>query len=210
MKSNLLHKLWNSFLTGLILSAPALITIIVFVYIFRLLDGVLGGFFELWLGVKIPGLGLIALILLILSVGILARMYLGKKLLEWTDTVFANLPVAKTVYLTAKQVQQLFQKRKNLTFYKPVLVKFSEQANVIAFLMHSETVTLGGFEYNLVFFPTTPNPTTGFLFLVEKDKLQPAGNMTSEQALKMIISLGFVTPQQNSSLDEKETNEKQN
>lgn len=210
MKSNFLHKLWNSFLTGLILSAPALITIIVFVYIFRLLDGVLGGFFELWLGIKIPGLGLIALILLILFVGILARMYFGKKLLEWTDTVFANLPVAKTVYLTVKQVQELFQKRKTLTFYKPVLVKFSEQANVIAFLMHSETVTFGGVEYNLVFFPTTPNPTTGFLFLVEKNKLQPADNMTSEQALKMIISLGFVTPQQNSSPDEEGMNEKQN
>lgn len=202
MKSKFLHKIWNSFLTGLILSAPALITIGVFVYIFGVLDGFLGRFFEFWFGIRIPGLGLAALIILILGIGVLTRYYLGKKLLNLADLIFTNLPVAKTVYLTIKQVQELLQKRKTLIFHKVVLVKIHEQVNIIAFLMSENPILVNGIEYNLVFFPSTPNPTTGFLWLIEKDKLQPIDNMTVEQALKMVISIGFLTPS-NSSVEQK-------
>jgi uncharacterized membrane protein len=195
MIRKIFNKLGTYFITGIVVAAPTLITLILMIWAFNKLDRILGGIFDMIFGMRIPGVGLLALILIILIIGFLAQYYFGRKLLSVTDAIFSRLPVAKSVYGAVKQIQELVSGKKKLIFQKVVLIEFPrKECWSIAFLVSEIPVEMNGKQLFPIFFATTPNPTSGFLlYLDRKDFI--VLDVTIEDAMKMIISAGMIAPQ---------------
>ncbi len=185
-------------LTGLVVSAPILITIFVFGYVFLKLDNILGGLFKYIIGVRIPGLGFLGLLLLILLFGFMASSYIGRKMVALADAIFAKLPLVKTVYLTVKQFQELLRFRKSIVFQATVLLEYPRRGTyAIGFLADRNPIELDGKQLFPIFVPTTPNPTSGVLVFIPQDQFVVL-NMSMDEAMKLVVSAGILRPYEGS------------
>ncbi len=195
-KRNLFNIFKRYFLTGLLVLTPIMVTIFVFGFIFVKIDNILGGFFELLLGVHIPGLGFLTLLIMIIFAGFVTSFYIGKKLLDVADSVFTKLPIAKSVYITVKQLQDLIKMRKSIVFHNTVLFEYPRKGLwVIGFLSSIEPIALQKDTKNLypIFLPTTPNPTSGYLIFASENEFTVL-DIPVEEAMKMIVSAGIIGP----------------
>lgn len=158
--------------------------------------GVLEAVFEK-LGFNIPGIGVVMTLLIILVTGLVAANVLGQKLVKVWESLLARIPVVKSIYYSVKQVSDTLFSSSGQAFRKALLVQYPrEGAWTIAFL----TGKPGGDaarhlkgDYVSVYVPTTPNPTSGFfLMMPKKDVIEL--DMSVDEALKYIISMGVVAP----------------
>jgi uncharacterized membrane protein len=138
-------------------------------------------------------LGMLATVLAILLVGWLARRVVGQRLLGWFEAIVARIPLASTIYGSARKLLDILQTKPDGT-QRVVLIDFP----------HAEMKTLGfvtrvmrevgtGRELAAVYVPTTPNPTSGYLEIVPVEKMTPT-DWTVDQAMSFIISGGAVAP----------------
>jgi uncharacterized membrane protein len=191
------------FITGLLIWIPIVVTIWVLKFIFDFLDQsllLLPTAFqtESWLGVHIPGLGAILTIGVVFATGFLATNFVGAKLVDLWHDVLNRIPVVNSIYSSVKQISDTLFSSSGQAFSKAVLVQWPhEGAWTIAFL----TGTPGGDVVNhvppdclSVYVPTTPNPTGGYFIIVKRSDLVEL-DMTVDQALKYVISMGVVPPQ---------------
>ncbi len=191
------------FITGLLIWIPIVVTIWVLKFIFDFLDQSLlllpvAFQTESWLGVHIPGLGAILTIGVVFATGFLATNFVGAKLVELWHDVLNGIPVVNSIYSSVKQISDTLFSSSGQAFRKAVLVQWPhEGAWTIAFL----TGTPGGDVVNhvppdclSVYVPTTPNPTGGYFVIVKRSDMVEL-DMTVDQALKYIISMGVVPPQ---------------
>jgi uncharacterized membrane protein len=191
------------FITGLLIWIPIVVTIWVLKFIFDFLDQSLlllpvAFQTESWLGVHIPGLGAILSVAVVFATGFLATNFVGAKLIELWHDVLNRIPVVNSIYSSVKQISDTLFSSSGQAFSKAVLVQWPhEGAWTIAFL----TGTPGGDVVNhvppdclSVYVPTTPNPTGGYFVIVKRSDVIEL-DMTVDQALKYIISMGVVPPQ---------------
>lgn len=197
------RKLKYYFLTGLLVVVPVAMTLLVVRWLVRFMDGLLFTVLpealrpeELY-GIPVPGIGLIATLLLILLIGVLAANIFGRSLVTFSERVVDRIPVVKGIYTLFKQVSDTVFKRDRGAFRKVVLIEYPRKGIwAVAFVTGvSEGEVQEVTEKRLVnvFVPTTPNPTSGFYILVPDDELIEL-KMTVEEAFKLIISGGMVTP----------------
>jgi len=192
------------FITGLLIWIPIVVTIWVLKFIFDFLDQSLllvpvALQTESWLGVHIPGLGAILTIFVVFATGFLATNFVGAQLVQFWHDVLNRIPVVNSIYSSVKQISDTLFSSSGQAFRKAVLVQWPhEGAWTIAFL----TGTPGGEVVNhvppdclSVYVPTTPNPTGGYFVIVRRADVIEL-DMTVDQALKYIISMGVAPPQQ--------------
>ena len=190
-------RLRRYFIAGLIVFLPFAVTLNVLVWIIRLLDGFLGRLFVPLVGQPPPLTGLAVLIVLILFLGMTVSNVLGRQVVGWFDRLMLRLPLARTIYSATKQLSDsLFQQRR-AAFQRPVLIEWPRRGlYTVGFVTGESTgepqAKTPERVFN-VFVVSTPNPTTGFLALVPEDQLMPL-EMTVEDALKLVMSGGIVTP----------------
>ncbi|MBA3537768.1 MAG: DUF502 domain-containing protein [Tatlockia sp.] len=187
-------------LTGLIVWLPILVTFVVLRFMIDLLDGTISLLPNAYqpqqlIGMRIPGLGVIISLLLLLSTGVFARNFFGQRLMIWGEALLARIPLVRSIYNTAKQVIQAVFATNSQAFRKVILIEYPRKGLwSIAFLTgfaDPEISFKTNEELLSVFVPTTPNPTSGFLMMVPKqDAIELS--MTVEDALKFIISLGVM------------------
>jgi len=190
------------FITGLIIWIPLVITLWVLKFIFDVLDQSLllvpiEFRTESWLGVHIPGLGVILTVAIVFATGILATNFFGAQLVALWNDVLHRIPVVNSIYSSVKQISDTLFSSSGQAFRKALLVQWPHPGTwTIAFM----TGTPGGDVLNhlppdcvSVYVPTTPNPTSGFLLFVPRSDIVPL-SMTVEEAIKMVISTGIVTP----------------
>ena len=151
-----------------------------------------------WLGMHVPGLGVILTLAIVLFTGVIAANFFGKKLLHWWDHILHRIPIVRSIYSGVKQISDILFSSDGKAFRKVVLVRYPHQDSWTVALLtgepeHEVTDHLG-FEYYAVFIPTTPNITAGFFLLVKKSEVRPL-NMSVDDALKYIISMGVAEPQ---------------
>ncbi|MCC7344104.1 MAG: DUF502 domain-containing protein [Deltaproteobacteria bacterium] len=147
------------------------------------------------LGRDIPGIGLLIALILILLTGTFTRFYLGRKLVEMGDRLFDRIPLGRGIYKAIKQFLNTVAGESEKSFRRVVLVEFPSPGSfVIGFV----TGTASGEVQDKteervlnVFVPTTPNPTTGFFFMMPERKLTPL-SMPVDEAFKLIVSGGVV------------------
>lgn len=152
---------------------------------------------EQWLGVHIPGLGVLLTLLIVFLTGLLAANIIGQRLVLFWEGVLARIPVVNSIYNGVKQVSDTLFSPTGQAFRKALLVQYPRQGSwTIAF----QTGVPGGDVANhltgdfvSVYVPTTPNPTSGFFLMMPKADVIEL-DMSIDEALKYIISMGVVAP----------------
>jgi len=190
------------FITGLLIWVPLVITGWVLSLIVSTLDQSLRLLPEAIhpqniVGFAIPGVGALLTLAMILLTGLLAANFIGQKLVGWWDKLLSRIPVVNSVYKSVKQVSDTLFAPNGNAFRKALLVRYPHQNSwTIAFMTGQpggDIVNHLDGEYVSVYVPTTPNPTSGFfLMMPAKDTVEL--DMTVDEALKYIISMGVVAP----------------
>ena len=189
-------------ITGLLIWIPLVITIWVLKVIFDALDQSLHLLpvnfrTESWLGFHIPGLGVILTILVVFVTGVFATNFFGARLVSVWHGLLHRIPVVNSIYSSVKQISDTLFSSSGQAFRKALLVQWPREGMwTVAFLTG---LPGGGVADHLppdcvsVYVPTTPNPTGGYFVIVQrKDVIEL--DMTVDQALKYVISMGVVPP----------------
>jgi uncharacterized membrane protein len=190
------------FITGLLVLVPLAITLWVLNLIVGTLDQSLLLMPKEWrpeslFGFSLPGLGTILTLLIIFFTGLFTRNFLGTRLLMWWEMLLNRIPVVNSIYSSVKQVSDTLFSSSGNAFRKALLVQYPRQGSwTIAFL----TGVPGGDvknhlqgDYVSVYVPTTPNPTSGFFLMLLREETIEL-NMSVDEALKYIVSMGVVAP----------------
>jgi len=149
------------------------------------------------LGFAVPGAGAVLTLVMILLTGLLAANFIGQKLVVWWEKLLARIPVVNSVYNSVKQVSDTLFSPNGNAFRKALLVQYPREGSwTVAFLTGApggDIVNHLQGEHVSVYVPTTPNPTSGFFLMMSaKDVVEL--DMTVDEALKYIISMGVVAP----------------
>ena len=152
---------------------------------------------ETYLPFALPGLGLIILVLGLIVIGALTAGFFGRVWVRISERILSGMPVIRNVYSAVKQILETVLAQQSNAFREAVLVEYPRRGLwAIAFITgttEGEVQSVTEEECINIFLPTTPNPTSGFLLFVPKKDLVSL-SMTVEEAIKMVISGGIVTP----------------
>ena len=185
--------------TGLLLVIPIGITIFILRFLFGVADGVFAPLIRrtvtFFFGERayIPGFGMIAGLLVVYAAGVLATNVLGRRLVDFWDSLLSRIPLVKSIYLSSKQITQVFSAGGRDAFRRAVYVEFPKEGSYsIAFVTNSVR-TESGKKYYSVFIPTSPNPTSGYVLFLEEHRVYDT-SFGVEEAMKIIMSGGMVAP----------------
>ena len=204
-KSKFTSNLRNNFLTGLAVIIPVFIT----TYLIWSTIGIVDGWvlplipekyaIDKFIGIDVKGIGVIIFLLFTVFIGSLTKGYFGRTILKSAESLVDRMPVVRSIYNGIKQIAETVFSQSNNSFERACLVEYPRKGIwAVAFV---STKTKGEVSEKIgknkdlfsIFLPTTPNPTSGFLlFLPEKDIIFL--DMTVEDAAKLVISAGLVTP----------------
>lgn len=191
------------FVSGLLVWLPIWVTILVIKFLVDILNNSLVLLPKKYqpdalLGFHVPGIGVLITLLVIFMTGAFAANFIGRHLVMFWDGIIARIPGVRTVYMGVKQVLQTIFTPGGQSFRKVLLVEYPLAGTwTIAFQTGDASSevknTLDQQEMVSLYVPTTPNPTSGFLLMLPKNKVKEL-DMSVEQALKLVISLGVMQP----------------
>ena len=187
------HRLRTWFIAGLIVFLPVAITFSIIAWLFRIVDSFLGWLLPPLVGRPIPGVGLIASIVVIFVIGALATNVLGRRFVGFFEGMLLRIPLARSIYAATKSISATLFLQRRAAFRRPVLIQWPRAGMYTVGFVTGDTVGLPTGRGVNVFVVSTPNPTTGFLTLVPEEEVQSL-DMTVEEALKLVISGGIVSP----------------
>lgn len=199
------------FITGLLVLVPLIITVWVLSTLINTLDQSLLLLPEAWrpkayFGLEIPGLGALLTLLIIFVTGVIATNIFGQQLIVLWESLLSRVPVVKSIYSSVKQVSDTLFSDSGNAFRKAVLVQYPREGSwTIAFITGVPGVDVSSHlqgEYVSIYVPTTPNPTSGFFLILSKSDVIEL-EMSVDQALKYIISMGTVVPLKNTNTKHK-------
>jgi uncharacterized membrane protein len=194
-------RLRNYFISGLLFWIPLALSVLVIKFFLEVVNNFVPARFLpetlLNLDTSIPGSGILLVIVVILLTGALVTNILGRKVLALWERALNKIPGFRSIYNVLKKVSTTVLNTSSDSFRKAFLVQYpSKGIWVIAFQSgdyKGEAESLIGEEILNLFVPTTPNPTSGFFIMVSKKDVLEL-NMSVEEAFKLVISAGVVTP----------------
>ena len=190
------------FIAGLLVWLPLWVTFLAIHFLITTMDRTLNLLPmvyrpDYWLGFHIPGLGLIFTILVLFFTGMAVTNFLGHKLVRFGDHLISKIPLVRSIYMGVKKTLETMLTSQTDAFRKVLLVQYPKANSwCLAFQTGATTRRISDTvqqELVTVFIPTTPNPTSGFMLVVSKQDVLEL-DMSIDDALKMIISLGVVQP----------------
>jgi uncharacterized membrane protein len=202
MKTGLMARVRRWLVTGLLVLVPLAITLWVLDAVLSTMDKAL----QLvppdlqpdkLLGFHIPYLGAVLVVIIVLVVGALASNFFGAKLLQWWEELLNRIPIFRGIYNSVKQVSDTILSPGGQAFRKAVLVEFPRAgAYSVGFVVGTpgdEITQKLGNQPQSVYVPTAPNPTSGYIIIVPPAQIQDL-DMSVDEALKFIVSMGVVVP----------------
>lgn len=204
------------FIAGILVWAPLSITVWVIAWGLGVLDGVFGSVMHAIILVlphdaavdvqhfrDLPGVGVLIVIAVIMLTGVLAISFAGQWWIRMWDKQINRIPIVRSIYSSVQQVSSTLFSGSGQAFSKALLIRYPHADSwAIAFQTGTpakEISTKLGDDYVNVFLPTTPNPTSGFFMIVPRS-LTIELDMSVEEALKHIVSMGSVPPNNSSAL----------
>jgi len=198
------------FIAGMLVWAPLAITIWVMTWGLSVLDGVFGSVMSALMAIlpsalrpalqsfrDLPGVGILIVLAIILATGVFAANFAGQWWIKLWDRIITHIPIVKSIYSSVKQVSGTLFSSNGNAFRKAVLIPYPRNGSwTIAFVTGTpaeEVAAKLGSEHVNVFLPTTPNPTSGFFMIVPRADIIEL-EMSVEEALKHIVSMGSVPP----------------
>ena len=191
------------FITGLLIWIPLVITIWVLKLVVDVLDQSLlllpvALHTENWLGVHIPGLGAILTVFIVFLTGVFATNFFGAQLVELWHEILHRIPVVNSIYSSVKQISDTLFSSSGQAFRKALLVQWPQEGMwTIAFLTGTPGAGVASHlppDSVAVYVPTTPNPTGGYFVIIARKNVIEL-DMSVDQALKYVISMGVAPPQ---------------
>ena len=206
-KRSYLSRLRNYFLTGIIVTAPIAITFTVAMWVLNWIDSKVVPLIPIpynpqvllqnYTGLHIPGIGLVVVLIGLTIIGFLAAGLLGRFIVRVGENLLNRMPIIRSIYGALKQIFETVLRSSSRSFREVALIEYPRRGIwAIGFIT---TKTTGEVRSEIkedvvnVFLPTTPNPTSGFLLFVPREDLIIL-DMGVEEAIKMIVSAGIVTP----------------
>lgn len=185
-------------LTGLLIWTPVAVTVWVLQLIISTMDQTLTVVPPDWLpAMRIPGMGVVLTVVVVLVTGVLASNLLGQKLLHFWEGILRRIPVVNSIYGGVKQVSDTLLAPGGQAFRKALLVQYPRHGSwTVAFLTGKpggDVVNHLEGDYVSVYVPTTPNPTSGFFLMMPAADVIEL-DMSVDEALKYVISMGVVAP----------------
>ena len=199
------HRIRNVFITGLLITLPIALTWFILQFLLKNFDALSPVFTHMLIqlgapiteGYRIPFLGLVVTLLIVLTVGWFTTNFFGKKLFELGELLIEKIPFVRRIYKGTKQVVSSIAEADTSAFRKVVLLEFPRRGLLAIGFVTGES--LGEVQQvtqaNMlnVFVPTMPNPTSGFLIFSPPEELTEV-SMTIEEGIKYVVSGGIVTP----------------
>jgi uncharacterized membrane protein len=196
-------RLRGYFFAGILVIAPISITVYIAWLLISFIDDQVFALIppvynpETYLPFSVPGIGVILMLVSVTLIGALTAGYLGKLFLRLSEHVLNRMPIVRGIYGAAKQIVETVISNKSTAFREVVLVEYPRKgAWTMAFLTGRTIDQIAGTSGQRlvnVFVPTTPNPTSGFLLFVPEGDIRRI-SMSVEDAIKLVISTGIVTP----------------
>ena len=204
------------FIAGILVWAPMAVTIWVITWGLGLLDGVFGSVMQAIITIfphqfaadlqhfrELPGVGILIVVAVIVLTGVLAISFAGQWWIKVWDKFVNRIPVVRSIYSSVQQVSSTLFSGSGQAFSKALLIRYPHADSwAIAFQTGTpakEVASKLGDGYVNVFLPTTPNPTSGFFMIVPRAQTIEL-EMSVEEALKHIVSMGSVPPNNSSGL----------
>jgi len=213
-KLGFVARLRAYFLAGILITAPISITFYLAWLFINFVDGKVTPLIplkyhpETYLPFSMPGLGLLIVVVSLTLIGALTAGFVGRMYLRLSEHLLNRMPVIRGIYGAIKQILETVLAQQSNAFREAVMIEYPRRGIwAIGFITgrtKGEVQNLTEEECINIFLPTTPNPTSGFLLFVPKKELIPL-TMSVEEALKMVISGGIVTPKDQRPKDEQAT-----
>jgi len=186
-----------TFVAGLVVTVPAVATFLTLRFLLQALDGLLAPAVTAAFGVHVPGLGALSTVAIILAAGLLARSYLGRRLVALGDRAVARVPVVRSIYKATREIVETAALSQRQVFRDVVVLQYPRPGVFSYGFVTAYTSGIGPGEgprsLANVFIPGPPVPTTGALVVVPVDQLTYL-DMPVEDALKLVLSGGMVAP----------------
>jgi uncharacterized membrane protein len=194
-----LGSLRTTFLRGIGVLIPLGLTYWFFEALLNAIDGILSPLFARWIGHHIPGIGFVAMLLIIFLVGLLTRNLIGRLVLAWFEDLVRSIPVVRSVYTAIKDLVGAFgMGGKGKTFQQVVMTEYPRKGlYCIGFVTNEMSYTQNDGvrqDFLNVYIPNPPNPTSGFLVLIPRDEAIHL-DLSIEEGLKLVLSGGIVIPE---------------
>jgi uncharacterized membrane protein len=197
-------RIRNVFITGLLITLPIALTYFILQFLFKNLDALSPVFTKVLIdlgapipeGYRIPALGLVITLLIVLAVGWFTTNFFGKRLILLGENIVGKIPFVRRIYKSSKQVVQSIAHADTRAFRKVVLIEFPRRGMLAIGFVTGEA--RGEVQKNTcddvlnVFVPTMPNPTSGFLVFAPPEELTEI-DMSIEDGVKYVVSGGIVT-----------------
>lgn len=204
----MLGKLRTYIITGLLIWIPLGITIFVIKLLVNLMDNTIVLLPPAWrpvalFGFDIPGLGIVISAMVIFITGFFLTNLAGRRIIGFWENLLDRIPLVRSIYSSVKQVTSTILSSDSNTFNEVLLIEYPRKGVwTICFKTNNSPKIFSdaiGQDLITVFVPTTPNPTSGFILFVPKDEVKKM-DMDVEDALKLVMSLGVVTPERNAKI----------
>src|SRR5580698_2471380 len=199
-----MSRIRTYFLTGVIVAGPVTVTLWLIWWFVTWVDNLVRPFIpfdyrpETYLPVNVPGFGLIIAFVALTLLGFLAANLIGRKLVDFGESLLSRMPVVRPIYRTTRQIFHTLFSKSDSSFRKVALVEFPSPGMwSLVFLTQSPTAEISArlpaTEHVSAFMPCTPNPTTGFFFYVPRRDVIDLDN-TVEAAMQLLMSAGIIQP----------------
>ena len=220
MLTRLRRKIQRTFLAGLLVSVPTMLTFFLLKFLVNYIDKVSAPILQRLLHYHVPGIGIFLTTLLVLSIGFLGTNILGKKIVGLGDWMLSRIPLVRNIYTSVKQIIETVFFAASKPFQQVVLVPYPMDGvyalglvtrelspNIVAAQTtmldrHADEPQAGNAKMFSVFIPSTPNFTSGLLVMFPKHAIIPL-SLTIEEGFKYLMTGGILTP------EKKEEDEKQ-
>lgn len=197
----------KNLIAGLLVTIPAGLTYMILSFVITRVDRAMApvtrGIFgpqglQLMEESNIPGMGFLLLALFVIGVGLFGTNFIGKKIVALGENLLHKIPVVRVIYTSIKKVVDTLSLTETASFQKMVLITYPREPlktlGIVCCNTPGSITDESGEKMLNVFVPTSPNPTTGFLFMVPERDAVPM-EMSVEEGLKMIISFGMTSPE---------------
>jgi uncharacterized membrane protein len=187
--------LWlrRSFIAGFFVTVPLFITVAAFIWLFGIVDGLTGPYFQRLLGRQVHGLGIVTTTVGVIAVGAIATNVFGKRLLQRADSYLLRVPVFRTIYAPVKQLVVAFSPDNEFGFKRVVLLSNGDSSS-LGFLTKEFTVDRGnGPERMAAVYVPTNHLYLGDIVICTRDRVS-FPEITVEEGLRIFLTAGMALP----------------
>jgi len=181
--------------TGLLFLLPVAITYLVLRFLFNTVDGILQPGFEAIFGEKMPGLGLVAIIIIVYLVGLLGSNILGRWFARIIHGIFVKTPIVNIIYTSAKQLIDSFSGTKTTGFKRVVIVEYPRKNVWTIGFLTGMVKDENDMHKAIVYIPTAPTPQSGWMLIYPAEDVYDT-DLSVNEALRMVLSGGIISPSQ--------------